>query len=157
MANIKQFKVVVVGNEQEGKSSFVKHHMGIEFSNKYVATLGVEVHPLIFDTSSGHIQFNIWDCAGNPKLSSLEEGYYINANAALLFLDIGGRHNHYQQEIRRTCGDIPILEIRNWKEGVDGDSGSGVIDLCVKNGVNCDEPLLLLSRLLMNDNSITFM
>lgn len=31
------------------------------------ATLGVEVHPLVFHTNRGPIKFNMWDTAGQEK------------------------------------------------------------------------------------------
>jgi len=42
-----------------------------------VATLGVEVHPLIFHTNRGPIKFNVWDTAGQEKFGGLRDGYYI--------------------------------------------------------------------------------
>ena len=48
-----------------------------EFEKKYVATLGVEVHPVSFQTNRGQIQFNVWDTAGQEKFGGLRDGYYI--------------------------------------------------------------------------------
>lgn len=42
-----------------------------------VATLGVEVHPLVFHTNRGAIRFNVWDTAGQEKFGGLRDGYYI--------------------------------------------------------------------------------
>lgn len=42
------FKCLLVGDSRTGKTSFVKRHLTGEFKKKYVATLGVEVHPLVF-------------------------------------------------------------------------------------------------------------
>lgn len=39
------------------------------------ATLGVEVHPLVFHTNRGPIQFNVWDTAGQEKFGGLRDGY----------------------------------------------------------------------------------
>jgi hypothetical protein len=33
-----------------GQTTFVKRHLTGEFEKKYIATLGVEVHPLMFTT-----------------------------------------------------------------------------------------------------------
>lgn len=41
------------------------------------ATLGVEVHPLVFHTNRGAIKFNVWDTAGQEKFGGLRDGYYI--------------------------------------------------------------------------------
>lgn len=42
-----------------------------------LATLGVEVHPLVFHTNRGAIRFNVWDTAGQEKFGGLRDGYYI--------------------------------------------------------------------------------
>ena len=45
--------------------------------NFRAATLGVEVHPLVFHTNRGPIKFNVWDTAGQEKFGGLRDGYYI--------------------------------------------------------------------------------
>lgn len=42
-----------------------------------LATLGVEVHPLMFHTNRGAIKYNVWDTAGQEKFGGLRDGYYI--------------------------------------------------------------------------------
>ena len=54
-----QFKLVLGGDGGTGKTTFMKRHLTGEFE-KYVATLGVEVHPLVFHTNRGPIKFNVW-------------------------------------------------------------------------------------------------
>lgn len=51
---------MLVGDGGTGKTTFVKRHLTGEFEKKYVATLGVEVHPLVFHTNRGPIRFNVW-------------------------------------------------------------------------------------------------
>ena len=50
---------------------------------KYVATLGVEGHPLVFHTTRGPIKFNVWDTAGQEKFGGLRDGYFIQAQLPL--------------------------------------------------------------------------
>ncbi len=50
-----------------GKTTFVKRHLTGEFEKQYNATVGVEVHPLKFQTSHGLFIFNVWDTAGQEK------------------------------------------------------------------------------------------
>ena len=90
---------MLVGDGGTGKTTFVKRHLTGEFEKKYIgtnklliqnlemifivefafviATLGVEVHPLVFHTNRGPIRFNVWDTAGQEKFGGLRDGYYI--------------------------------------------------------------------------------
>jgi len=87
-STIPQYKLILVGDGGVGKSAFLKRHLSGEFEKKYVATLGVEVHPLLFHTNYGPIKFNIWDCAGQEKFGGLRDGYYVGADAAILMFDV---------------------------------------------------------------------
>ena len=72
---IPEFKLVFVGDGGVGKTTFVKRHITGEFERRYIATVGVEVHPMVFYTNHGYIRFNVWDTAGQEKLSGLRDGY----------------------------------------------------------------------------------
>lgn len=72
---IPEFKLVIVGDGGVGKTTFVKRHLTGEFERRYIATVGVEVHPMIFYTNHGPIRFNVWDTAGQEKLGGLRDGY----------------------------------------------------------------------------------
>jgi GTP-binding nuclear protein Ran len=57
----------LVGDGGVGKTTFVKRHKTGEFEKKYIATIGVEVHPMTFYTNRGPLTFNVWDTAGQEK------------------------------------------------------------------------------------------
>ena len=78
------FKLVLVGDGGVGKTTFVKRHLTGEFEKKYVATLGVEVHPLEFHTNRGQLCFNVWDTAGQERFGGLRDGYYIEGKCAII-------------------------------------------------------------------------
>lgn len=50
-----------------------------------LATLGVEVHPLVFHTNRGAIKYNVWDTAGQEKFGGLRDGYYIQGMLLLSY------------------------------------------------------------------------
>ncbi len=77
------FKLVLVGDGGIGKTTFVKRHITGEFEKKYVATLGVEVHPIVFHTNRGPVRFNVWDTAGQEKFGGLRDGYYVQVGEVL--------------------------------------------------------------------------
>ena len=68
-----EFKLILVGDGGVGKTTFVKRHLTGEFEKKYVATLGVEVYPLLFHTNRGPIKFNVWDTAGQEVSQNANE------------------------------------------------------------------------------------
>lgn len=81
------YKIVLVGAGGVGKNSLVLRLLGLNVVNKYIATLGVEVHPLRVHTNKGVINLNMWSCAGQEKFMGLADGYYINAHGAIGMFD----------------------------------------------------------------------
>jgi len=53
-------KCLLVGDGGVGKTTFIKRHLTGEFEKQYVATMGAEVHPLVFHTTRGLVKFNVW-------------------------------------------------------------------------------------------------
>jgi len=73
-------KLVLVGDGGVGKSTLINKLLYDEFDPMYIATLGVEVYPW-----NG---YNIWDTAGQNKFGGLRDGYYINADLAIIMVDV---------------------------------------------------------------------
>ncbi len=123
---------MLVGDGGTGKTTFVKRHRTGEFEKKYrgknfatifffshhfnhlTATIGVEVHPLVFYTNKGPIQFNVWDTAGQEKFGGLRDGYYIQGQCAIIMFDVTSRVTYknvpiWHRDLERVCGSIPIV------------------------------------------------
>ena len=78
------------------------------------ATLGVEVHPLVFYTNRGPIRFNVWDTAGQEKFGGLRDGYYIQGQCAIIMFDVTSRVTYknvpgWHRDLVRVCESIPIV------------------------------------------------
>ena len=87
-ADIPTFKCVLIGDGDTGKAIFVQRHMTGEFEKKYVATLAVELHPLVFHDNCGAVRFNVWDTAGREKFGGLRDGYYIQMQCSIIMFDV---------------------------------------------------------------------
>lgn len=117
------YKIVLLGRGQTGKTTFVRRLLTGEYSGSYIATLGVEVHPYRFyvkgkDSVSKPICFNVWDTAGQEKFGGLRDGYYIQADAAVVFLDTQGSLDKrsdqlttHVRELVRVTGNIPVFVV----------------------------------------------
>merc|ERR1711934_1253663 len=113
-----EFKLVLVGDGGVGKTQLINRLITGQFNKKYVATIGVEVHPLRFHTSRGDIVFKCWDCAGQEKFGGLRDGYYIMGQCAIIMFDVTSRITYknvptWYRDIVRVCEDIPIVLVGN--------------------------------------------
>lgn len=164
---IPEFKLVLVGDGGIGKTTFVKRHMTGEFEKKYIATLGVEVHPITFYTNHGKIKFNVWDTAGQEKLGGLRDGYYIGANCAIIMFDVTSRITYsnvpkWYKDMIRVCENIPIVLIGNKVDVKDRKVRAKHIifhrkknlqyyDISAKSNYQYEKPFVWLLRRLTND------
>jgi GTP-binding nuclear protein Ran len=162
----------LVGDGGVGKTTFVKRHMTGEFEKKYVATLGVEVHPLLFHTNRGPIVFNVWDTAGQEKLGGLRDGYYIQGQCAIIMFDVTSRITYknvpnWHRDLTRVCENIPIVLVGNKVEIKDRKVKAKQItfhrkknlqyyDVSAKSNYNFEKPFLWLARKLAGDNNLQF-
>merc|ERR1712107_95808 len=166
------FKLVLVGDGGTGKTTFVKRHLTGEFEKKYVATLGVEVHPLVFHTNRGAIRFNVWDTAGQEKFGGLRDGYYIQGQCAIIMFDVTSRVTYknvpnWHRGLVRVCENIPIVltgskvDIKDRKVKAKSivfhrKKNLQYYDISAKSNYNFEKPFLWLARKLIGDANLEF-
>merc|ERR1711962_495866 len=167
-----KFKLVLVGDGGVGKTTFVKRHLTGEFEKKYIATLGVEVHPLTFYTNYGQIIFNCWDTAGQEKFGGLRDGYYIQGQCAVIMFDVTSRITYknvpnWHRDLIRVCEHIPIVLCGNKVDIKDRKVKAKAIvfprkknlqyyDISAKSNYNFEKPFLWLARKLVGDPNLEF-
>ena len=166
------FKLILVGDGGTGKTTFVKRHLTGEFEKRYIATVGVDVHPLTFTTNRGKICFNCWDTAGQEKFGGLRDGYYIMGNCAIIMFDVTSRNTYknvpnWYRDIVRVCDIIPIVLVGNKIDSADRQVKPKMItfhrhkslqyyDISAKSNYNFEKPFLWLAKRLANDPNLEF-
>ncbi|KAL9638756.1 MAG: hypothetical protein Q9164_001346 [Protoblastenia rupestris] len=166
------FKLVLVGDGGTGKTTFVKRHLTGEFEKKYIATLGVEVHPLAFTTNLGPIQFDVWDTAGQEKFGGLRDGYYINGQCGIIMFDVTSRITYknvpnWHRDLVRVCENVPIVLTGNKVDVKERKVKAKTItfhrkknlqyyDISAKSNYNFEKPFLWLARKLVGNPSLEF-
>lgn len=170
---VASFKLILVGDGGTGKTTFVKRHLTGEFEKRYIATVGVDVHPLSFHTNRGKICFNCWDTAGQEKFGGLRDGYYINGNCAIIMFDVTSRNTYknvpnWHRDIVRVCdSSIPIVLVGNKVDHPAREVKARMIDfhrkkhlqyydISAKSNYNFEKPFLWLAKRLANDPELCF-
>ncbi|OXA56989.1 GTP-binding nuclear protein ran-1 [Folsomia candida] len=171
--NIPTFKCILVGDGGTGKTTFVKRLLTGEFEKKYIATLGVEVRPLTFNTTRGQITFNTWDTAGQEKFGGLRDGYYIQGQCAIVMFDVTSRVTYknvpnWHRDLIRVCDNIPTVLCGNKVDIKDRKVKAKSItfhrkkniqyfDISAKSNYNFEKPFLWLARKLVGDPQLEFL
>jgi len=166
------FKLILVGDGGTGKTTFVKRHLTGEFEKRYIATVGVDVHPLHFHTNCGMICFNCWDTAGQEKFGGLRDGYYIQGQCAIIMFDVTSRNTYrsvpnWYRDIVRVCDVIPMVLVGNKVDAPDRAVKAKMItfhrkktlqyyDISAKTNYNFEKPFLWLAKRLANDSTLVF-
>lgn len=167
------FKLALVGDGGVGKSSFVRRHATGEFTDQYTPTMGADVIPLNFRTTTGEtITFNVWDMAGQDKFSGMKDGYFIQSDCAMIMFDTQSRFSYkntgeHAKDVKRICADIPIVVCGN-KVDIPGRQVKprnisihrvlkcDYYDISVKSNFNFEKPFLSLARKLLNNRHLEF-
>ncbi|KAG4306165.1 hypothetical protein PORY_000153 [Pneumocystis oryctolagi] len=166
-SSVPTFKLVLADFAlRTGKTTFVKRHLTGEFEKKYVATLGVEVHPVTFYTNYGDLCFNTWDTAGQEKFGGLRDGYYIQGQCAIIMFDVTSRITYknvpnWHRDLVRVCENIPIVLCGNKVDVKERKVKAKTItfhrkknlqyyDISAKSNYNFEKPFLWLARKLIS-------
>lgn len=179
---LRTFKIVFAGEAASGKTALLKRHITGEFQVDYVPTVGVSVYRLGFETSKGPIVFNCWDTAGQEKLAGLVDGYYIGADAAMVFFAAVANPSDmrakalvaraYAADVRRVAhGEIPIAYCANKSDTVgatapqarltplqelSAGATSAAYEISAKSNLNFEKPFLWIARQLLADPALVF-
>ena len=175
-AYVATFKVALLGDGGCGTTSFVKMLQSGKFEERYIPTIGVEVTPVVFNTTAGTLRFNVWDTAGMEKFGGLRDGYYICSDAAIIFFELTPVSNRltyknvarWHMDFSRVCNDCPVVIVGNKSDIRDrtldpsqmtfankGDVPH--VEMSVKTGRNIGKPFLLLARALLHDETLEFL
>jgi GTP-binding nuclear protein Ran len=166
-----QYKIVLVGDGGVGKSTFLKRQLTGEFERKYIATQGVDVSSLVFNTNYGILTFKVWDCAGQEKFRNVMGEYCRNAEGVIAMYDLTSRVSstnvsYWITHVRTLVANVPVVicgnkhdiqdrKVNGW---IEAQNLPNVIHYCVsaKNNHNFEKPFLDLARRLTGHEDLKF-
>eukprot|EP01084_Bolivina_argentea_P104451 187031_1 len=165
------FKIIVVGNPQVGKTSFIRSHNRPNVANKVLTE--VEKIQILIQTNIGIIELQCWDSAGT-KCGTLPDEYFLHAKGAILMFDVTNRLSYknlpvWYRDIVRGC-EYDIIPIVLCGNKVDNANERRVkskhirfhrkknlqyYDISVKSFYNLHKPFLCIIKKLFGDHTIT--
>jgi GTP-binding nuclear protein Ran len=165
-------KLVLVGDGGVGKTTYVKRHQTGEFEKKYIPTMGVQVSQLGFQTTQGPLLYNIWDTAGQERFGGLREGYYLEAQCAIVMFDVTSPATYrnvatWHRDLVRVCPNIPIVLVGNKIDVRDRKvpakrvtfhkkNNMRYFEISAKSNYHFEMPFLSLARQLADDPNLQF-
>ena len=94
-----QYRIIVVGDENVGKSSLIHLYTKGYYTKDYKSTIGVELNfkDLCFDRRN--MRLIIWDITGQERFRFLTKIYYQNVSGLILVFDVNNEASFYNCEI----------------------------------------------------------
>ena len=88
--NLKEFKIVVLGESWVGKTSIIQRYTNDKFEDNPISTKCASFDTKIIkidEFNEIYVKLNIWDTAGQEKYRALTKIFYKDASAAILVYD----------------------------------------------------------------------
>lgn len=125
-----RFKISVIGDGQVGKTSLIKKFTQGSFEKDYVKTIGAQFSKYEKEVEGDEIRLIFWDIAGQDDFLFLRPSFYKESGAAIIVYsleenELGKRSyehiDNWFENIKKFCGDIPIILFANKMDLVEED------------------------------------
>ncbi len=91
---VSNFKVLLIGDSNVGKSSLIRRILLGEFDEDYRATVGVDLSAVVIELEeSSPVILTLVDLGGQKEFSNLRTHYYKDAHFSILVYDISDRES----------------------------------------------------------------
>ena len=88
MIKLKPLKLLLIGDSSVGKTSLLLRYTDNSFSDKYIATIGVEFKSKDITLNNNTYKIHIWDTAGQERYKSITKNFYKHAEGIIFVYDI---------------------------------------------------------------------
>ncbi|MHA2392580.1 MAG: hypothetical protein ACXAEX_11610 [Promethearchaeota archaeon] len=107
-------KVVLIGDETEGKSYLASRFCKNFFTKEYKFTIGIEFHVKTLIVNGKAMKLQIWELKNEQRFKDHFSFYYRGALGAIIISDISKPDFRYNldeniQMINEQMGDVPII------------------------------------------------
>jgi len=122
------FKITVIGDGAVGKTSLIRKFTEGGFEDDYIQTIGAQFSKYTEEIDGDSCKLFFWDIAGQDTFHFLRPAFYKSSLAAIIVFSLEendfGRESfkhvlNWQNEIKKFCGEIPILLFGNKVDLID--------------------------------------
>ena len=112
-------KIVVLGDEEVGKTSIILKYVENRFTEDYKPTLGADFAIKEIRYNGVEIKLYLWDIGGTDKYRNLHKFYFEGANVFLIVFDLTRpdtlehMNNIWLEDIKANSGPVPIILVGN--------------------------------------------
>lgn len=103
------FKVILIGDGEVGKTSLIKRYIFNEFLTDYKATIGSNLYVKDLKYDDKDVKLTIWDIAGQQKWEVMRPVYYRGAHGVLALYDVTNEES-YKNLLSNWFDELKILK-----------------------------------------------
>lgn len=117
-----RFKIIVIGDESVGKTSFASKLVNDDFTKSYVSTIGVDFLVHLVDDGLHTSKLQIWDTAGQERFRAITNFYYKKSQGVIMVFDLNKKAtfdslDYWLKQVKQNIVEPPfIILIGNKKD-----------------------------------------
>jgi small GTP-binding protein len=121
-------KITVIGDGFVGKTSLLSKFTQKKFEEEYIKTIGAQFFEYVEEKDGDRWELIFWDIAGQDDFHFLHPSFYKSSMATIVVFSLEdndlGRDSFkhvidWYKEIKKFCGDIPMILFGNKIDLVD--------------------------------------
>ncbi|MHA2499761.1 MAG: GTP-binding protein [Candidatus Hodarchaeales archaeon] len=115
---VRMLKLVLLGDDQVGKTTLVKAFMGGEITGTYKATIGIDIGRKTISLSGEEVLFQLWDLSGQESFKKIRRNFYSGTSGAVAVYDISRLRTYesilnWIEELTEIAGRVPVVLVGN--------------------------------------------
>lgn len=79
--------MVIVGDQNVGKTSLIRRFVDEEFKFQEKATLAIDFQSKIIEVNKKLIKLSLWDTVGSERFNSICQSYYKGVSGVIIVFD----------------------------------------------------------------------